>query len=58
MANGSGISDARISEIERGEGNGANPVELALIEMVLREAEGSGGKLPFGPCGPTGRGLA
>jgi len=55
VANGSGVTDARISEIERGEGAGVSPVELALIEMALREAEGDGGTVPAPPGGPSGR---
>jgi transcriptional regulator with XRE-family HTH domain len=58
VANASGISDARISEIERGEGNAAHPVELALLDAALRAAEEADGWSPSRSGSPTGRGLA
>ena len=39
IANKTGISDSRISEIERGEGRCADPFELEFIEGAIGPAE-------------------
>jgi predicted transcriptional regulator len=46
VANATGISDARISEIERGEGRSVEFVEVSIIEEFLHGQEARSGGLP------------
>ncbi|MBI5500826.1 MAG: helix-turn-helix domain-containing protein [Deltaproteobacteria bacterium] len=58
VANACGLADARVSEIERGDGRNPDAVELALIEATLRKNEAADESTAPAQSPPDRRGLA